>query len=86
MVGEGEGGGYPDERQAGGGAEQEGRHGRLRPEALPLLFVRVSTPTPLSSKTQISEVLRLVDFCIGRYNKRSGFLVRRIVVWIFTRG
>ena len=43
-------------------------------------------PPPLSPKTQISEVLRLVDFCIGRYNKRNEFLVRRIVVWIFTRG
>ena len=71
--GRGRGGGYPDERQA------------ATPEVLPLLFVRVSTP-PLSPKTQISEVLRLVDFCIGRYNKRNEFLVRRIVVWIFTRG
>ena len=63
------------------GWEEAGRNRRKSSAAF-----RPGIHPPLSPKTQISEVLRLVDFCIGRYNKRNEFLVRRIVVWIFTRG
>ena len=48
--------GFPDERQAGGGAEQGRRHGRLRPEVL------LSGHQHLQGGTRASPVERLMSF------------------------
>ena len=52
----GRGFGYPDERLAGGGAEQGRRHGRLRPEVL------LSGHQRLQGGTRASPVERLMSF------------------------